>query len=57
VVGRQKADIADTQHLRDVAMSTSFWFSMGYNFGCMITSDTLFDSMGGFSGTIYSMKT
>jgi len=21
---------------------------MGYNFGCMIASDTLFDSMGGF---------
>jgi len=23
---------------------------MGYNFGCMIASDTLFDSRGGFSG-------
>jgi len=22
---------------------------MGYNFGCMIARDTLFDSMGGFS--------
>jgi len=51
VVGRQKADIADTLHLRDIAMATSFWFSMGYNFGCMIASDTLFDSRGGFSGT------
>ena len=30
-----------------------FWFSMGYKFSCMITSDTLFDSRGGFSGTSY----
>ena len=43
---RQNADIADTLHLRDVAMATTFWFSMGYNFGCMIASDTLFDSRG-----------
>ena len=34
MVGRQKADIADTLHLRDVATTTSFWLSMGYNFGC-----------------------
>ena len=34
--------------LRDVAMATTFCLSMGYNFGCMIASDTLFDSMGGF---------
>ena len=27
-------------------MATTFWFSMGYNFGCMIASDTLFDSRG-----------
>jgi len=26
------------------------WLLMGYNFGCMIASDTLFDSVGGFSG-------
>jgi len=31
--------------LRDVAMATSFWLSLGYNFGCMIASDTLCDSM------------
>ena len=49
MVGRQNADIADTLHLRDVAMATTFWLSMGYNFGCMIASDTMFDSMGGFS--------
>ena len=57
MVGRQKADIADTLHLRDVAMGTTFWLSMGYNFGCMIASDTQFDSRGGFSGSRYPMKT
>ena len=30
---RQNADIADTLHLRDVAMATPFCLSMGYNFG------------------------
>jgi len=50
VVGRQNADIADILHPRDVAMATSFCLSMGYNFGCKIASDTLFDSRGGFSG-------
>jgi len=44
------------QVLRDVVMATNFWFSMGYNFGCMISSDTLFDSRGGFSGSSYPMK-
>ena len=51
---RQNADIADTLHLRVVAMATPFCLLMGYNFGCMIASDTLmcmwFDSRGGFSG-------
>jgi len=28
VVGRQNADIADTLHLRDVAMATIFWLSI-----------------------------
>jgi len=41
------------QVLRDVAMTTNFgtlfaitgfWLSVGYNFGCMIAGDTLFDS-------------
>jgi len=43
VVGRQNADklIADTLHLRDVAMATTFWLSVGYNFGCEIARDTL----------------
>ena len=57
MVGRQNADIADTLPLRDVAMATTFWISMGYNFSCMTASDTLFDSRGGFSGTSYPMKT
>ena len=57
MVGRQNADIADTLRLRDVAMATTFWLSMGYNFSCMTASDTLFDSRGGFSGTSYPMKT
>jgi len=43
VVGRQDADIADTLHLRVVAVATIFWLSMGYSFGCMIASDTLFN--------------
>jgi len=56
VVGRQNADIAGTLQLRDVAMATTFWLSMGYNFS-RIASDTLFDSRGGFSRTSYPMKT
>ena len=47
---RQNADIAGTLHLRDVAMATNFCLSIGYNFGCMIASDTLFDSRVGFFG-------
>jgi len=41
--------------LRDVAMATYLGMQfaitgfVGYGFGCMITSDTLFDSRGGFS--------
>ena len=35
MVGRQNADIADTLQLRDVAMATTFWLSMGYNFSSM----------------------
>ena len=57
MVGRQKADIADSLHLRDVAMATTFWLSVGYNFGCMIASNTLFDSRFGFWGSGYPMKT
>ena len=57
MVGRQNADIADTLHLRNVAMETTFCLLMGSNFGCMIASDTLFDSRGGFSGSSYPIKT
>ena len=57
MVGRQIADIADTLHIRDVAMATAFWLSMGYNLGCKIASDTDFDSTGGFSGSSNPMKT
>ena len=44
MVGRQNADIVDTLHLRDVAMATTFWLSIGHNFCCMIASNTRFDS-------------
>ena len=42
----QNADVADTLHIWDVAMATSFWLSMGNNFGCVIAISTLFDSRG-----------
>jgi len=38
-------------------MATPFCLSMGYNFGCMIASDTLVDSRGGFSSSSYPIKT
>jgi len=56
VVGRQNSDIADMLHVRDVANATTFCLSMGYNFGCVIASDTLFDSRGGFLGVKLSGK-
>jgi len=49
--------------LRDVAMATNFGMQfaitgfVGYNFGCMIASDRLFDSRGGFPRSRYPMKT
>ena len=57
MVGRQNADIVDTLHPRDVAMATTFWLLMGYNFGCVIASNMLFDCRDGFSGSSYPMKT
>ena len=51
MVVQQIPDIADTLHLRDIAMATTFWLSMSYNLGCM-----LFDFRGGFSGSSYPMK-
>ena len=43
--------------LRDVAMATTFWPPVGYNFGCVTASVTIFDSMGRVSGASYPMKT
>jgi len=49
--------------LRYVAMATNFWTQfaitgfVGYNFGCMIASNTMFNSRGGFLGSSYPMKT
>jgi len=57
VIGRQNAVIVDTLQLRDVAMATTFWLPMIYNFSCLIASDTLFHYRGGFSGSSYPMKT
>jgi len=57
VVGQQNADIADSLQPRDVAMATIFWLSMGYNFGCMIASNTLFHSRGEFLGSSHPVKT
>ena len=51
------------QVLRDVAMATNFGTQfaitgfIGYNFGCVIASNTRYDSTGGFSGSSYTMKT
>jgi len=51
VVGRQNADIADTPKGRcQLAMATTFWRSMGYDFGYVTASNMLFDSRGGFLG-------
>jgi len=57
VVDRQNAYVADTLHPRDVALAITFWLSMGYNFGCMITRDTPFHSRCGFSGSSYPIMT
>ena len=58
MVSRHNTDIADTLHLGDVAIvATTFRLSMGYNFGCMIASDMLYDSRGEFLGSSYPMKT
>jgi len=43
-------------HFAIVVMATTFWFSIGYNFGCVVASDTLFDFKGWFSGSSYPMK-
>jgi len=49
--------------LTDVAMVTNFGTQfaitgfVGYNFACVIGSDTLFNSRGRFSGSSYPMNT
>ena len=53
MVSGQNSDIADNLQLRDVVMATIFWHSMGYDFGCVIPSDTVLDSRGRFSGSSY----
>jgi len=45
------------QVLRDVAMSINFWLLLGYNFGCVIATNKVFDSSGRLSGSTYPMKT
>jgi len=38
------------QVLRDIAMATTFWLSMGYNFGCVIANGTILILGVGFRG-------
>jgi len=40
----------DPEVLKEFAMVTNFSLSLGYNFGCIIASDMLFDSRVGFRG-------
>jgi len=39
-----------------VAMATTFWLSMDYNFGRVIARNTLFASRGAFLGSSYPTK-
>jgi len=48
---------ADTLHLRDVALATIFWLSVGHKYGCVIASGTIFDSRGRFLESSYLMQT
>ena len=62
-VGRRNRVRWRTSALRDVTMAKHLGKQfaingfVGYNFGSMIASDTLFDSRGGFSGSSYPVKT
>jgi len=40
----------------DIAMATTFWLPSGYNFGCVVTSNSVFDSSG-FTGSSCPMET
>jgi len=55
--GHKKKPFPRPWELRDIAMATTFGCSMGYNFACVIASDTLFDSRGWVFGSSYPMKT
>jgi len=61
-MGRRNNVLDGVQMLRDAAMATNFWTQfavtvfVGYNFGCMIASDMLFNSTGGFSWSSCPMK-
>ena len=57
MVSRQNAYITDTLQLTVIAMATTVWFSVGYNYSCVIASGMIFHSGGGFSGCSYPMKT
>ena len=57
MVGQQDANIYRYPEPKGRCHGNHFWLSMGYNLDCMIASDTLFDSRGGFSGLSYPMKT
>jgi len=60
---KNRVSDGDPEVLRHVPMATSFGTQLaitgfvGYNFGCMIASGTLFDSRGSFSRSSYPMKT
>ena len=41
-----------TLQLNDVAVATIFWLSMGYNFSCIIASETLVD----YRGWVFGVK-
>ena len=53
MVGRRNADTVDTFNLKDVATTTTFWLSMGYNFGCVIPSSTIIID---FRGRVFGVK-
>jgi len=46
VVSRQNADIVDTLQLREVAIASTFWLPVGYNFGCMVALHLLIAGSG-----------
>jgi len=47
--------LGESMTLKNKPFATTGFVS--YNFGCMIASDMLFDSRGGFLGSTYLMET